>query len=112
MEFKKRLAREIVSFYHSSEESVKAEEAFKSTVQMGEVPEDIPTLPYTSGATISQIISGTSVTYSGKETYRLIEQGWTAIAGKVIKDPNTIPNIMDGDILKVGKRNFYKLKLN
>ena len=44
MEFKHRLAKEIVTFFHGAEDAWQAEDTFRRVVQRGAVPEDMPTI--------------------------------------------------------------------
>jgi tyrosyl-tRNA synthetase len=45
---KMRLARELVTMYHSEKAAAKAEEQFESVFAKGALPETMPELPYTT----------------------------------------------------------------
>lgn len=110
MEMKKILAYNITMQYHSKEDAVRAREHFEKTVQNKEVPQDIP---FYSGAltdTTESIVRATKLLTSNSEVRRLIEQGGFTVSGKQITDPKAQLTLKPGDILKVGKRSFFKVK--
>lgn len=113
---KKRLAFEIVRQLNISEDAKKAQENFEQTVQQGKKPSEIPTFKWVkanaSGPSISHALFDTGLVGTISEGKRVIVQGGTAINDHIINDPNTpyIPN--EGDILRVGKRKFVKIKTN
>jgi tyrosyl-tRNA synthetase len=114
MEFKKKLAFTITADLNSEREAKEAQEHFEKTVQKGDVPQDIsilavPTETYASLGTVA-LVKESGVASSNNEARRLIEQGAVQLNGQKITDPNAKPDINDGDILKVGKLNFFKLK--
>lgn len=113
MEFKKRLAREIVTFYHSAESADAAEENFRKTVQNKEISEEVEEFIVTSvKLPLSEVVKQSGFVESGKEAHRLIEQGGVSYDGQVISDPKMEINVENGKILKVGKRKFGKVVLN
>jgi len=111
MAFKKRLAREVVTFYHSNEDAKKAEQEFENVVQKGSAPKEImATQSPAPSPTISELVKETKILSSGKEIRRMIEQGGVSLDEKVIKNPNQELDIKGGEILKVGKRDFRKIQ--
>ncbi|OGC47530.1 tyrosine--tRNA ligase [candidate division WWE3 bacterium RIFCSPHIGHO2_01_FULL_35_17] len=110
MEFKKLLAKAIVTFYHSKGVANEAETNFKNLVQNKEAPSEMIEYSCKKGQTLSQIVAGANASTSNKEAYRLITQGGVSINEEVIKDPNKIIDIKDESVLKVGKRNYYRIK--
>jgi len=111
MEFKKLLAREVVTFYHLKDAANEAETNFKNIVQKKEVPSGMIEYSCKKGQTLSQIVAGANTSTSNKEAYRLIIQGGVSINEETIKDPSKIIEIKEQSILKVGKRNYYRLKI-
>lgn len=115
MDVKKELAKIIVAELQSEKDALKAEENFEKTVQQGERPSDIPTFKWvsanSSGHSISHALFDTGLARTISEGKRVAMQGGTAINDRIVNDPNTpyIPN--DGDILRVGKRKFVKIKI-
>lgn len=114
MNIKKELAKIIVGELHSEKDAIKAQENFEKTVQQGKKPSEIPTFKWVSanasGPSISHALFDTGLVRTISEGKRVTVQGGTAINDHIINDPNTsyIPN--EGDILRVGKRKFVKIK--
>ncbi|MQG77177.1 MAG: tyrosine--tRNA ligase [SAR202 cluster bacterium] len=125
MEYKKRLAREIVEQFWSADGAQAAQEHFERTVQRREAPEDIPTLRYAStgkgaltvfgdggesqvasAAPAADVIHALGLASSKAEAKRLVSQGAVEVDGVRVTD--TLP-IHDGAVVKVGKRKFVRL---
>ncbi|MDP3998704.1 MAG: tyrosine--tRNA ligase [bacterium] len=115
MNLKKKLAREIVTMYHSANDARLAEEEFERVVQKKELPAEIDTvsLPkiFISGATITDMLVETGLTTSRAEAKRLISQGGTAVDDKIITDPNAPFTGESGTVIRAGKRKFAKIKI-
>lgn len=110
MEFKKRLAYEVVRFYHGESGAQLAEQHFEKTVQKGESTDNIPELYASSNiVTLHQLVKESKLTKSSKEAQRLIEQGGVSFNNMVIKDKSLTLRLNGGEILKVGKRQFVKI---
>lgn len=107
MEFKKKLAHTITKMYHNVEDANAAAEHFKTTVQDGGVPSDIETL--TVNGNLLDAISEALPEISKSQLRRLSEQGAISINDEKV-DLMAEHSFANGDILKVGKRNFFKLK--
>ncbi len=108
---KKELAQEIVKMFHGEEEAKASEANFKSVVQDKEIPTDIPELTFKNGETVGGTIVNSGLASSMSEWKRLVEQGGVSIDGKRVENPfmknSELP--VDG-ILKIGKRNYAKIK--
>ncbi len=108
--FKKRLAYEIVKQLNNDEEAKRAEESFKSVVQDKNLPTDIPTISFPSGATISGTATANNLVDSNSEWKRLVSQGAVSVDGRRIENQfmknDELPN---GGILKIGNRNYAKI---
>lgn len=111
MEIKKRLAHQIVTELHSNGDADKAAEYFAKTVQNKELPEDIQPLEVESGLNGASLVVASGIAASMSEAKRLIEQGGVSINDEKITDALTPGTYKDGDILKVGKRNYRTIKL-
>lgn len=113
MDFKKRLAREVVAFYHSDKEAEDAENNFRKTVQNKEISNEVEDIIVSSTKLpLSELVKQSGFVESGKEAHRLIEQGGVMYDGNVIADPKQEIEIESGKILKVGKRKYGKVVLN
>ncbi len=113
---KKRLAFEIVKQLNTSEAAKKAQENFEKTVQQGEKPSGIPTFKWisanASGPSISHALFDTGLVGTISEGKRVTTQGGTAVNDQIVTDPTVSYIPHEGDILRVGKRKFVKIKLN
>lgn len=114
---KMQLAYEITKLYSSEEQAKDAEERFKSIFQQGVIPEDVQEIEISLSddtAIGEQII--VRLVEMGKfksksEIRRIFTQGGVAINGEKVTDPYSIERVNTGDALKVGKNNFFRIKV-
>ena len=116
MKLKMKLAFEIAKLFHNEEEAKKAEENFKKVFSNREIPDDIEELSVANILEnglidIVKLLAENKIVKSKSEARRLIQQGAVKINGKKIPDFKTPVKVSDGDILKVGKRKFFKIKI-
>lgn len=111
-DLKRRLAREIVTLYHSREAAQQAEENFDRIFVRKENPEEIEEriLNSLTPPVVSQLLVEVGAAGSKSEARRLVLQGGVTIDGVKITDPNFVVNFTTPFVLKVGKRKFYKIK--
>lgn len=104
-DLKMRLAREIVTLYHSSDAAMEAEQAFVATFQKGTVPEDVIEIraPYLETLVSAQIVASKS------ELRRLLAQGGVRNAATDEKLTDIPTSVSESLTLKIGKRRFVKL---
>ncbi len=114
IEYKQKLAKEIVSRYHSTEAAELAEEKFNSVHRKRDIPQDaeerIVTYSTTADLSLIKILRGIGNVKSNNEARRLIEQGAVKINGATIKDTNHVINPEKEQVIQSGKRNFTKVK--
>jgi tyrosyl-tRNA synthetase len=115
MEYKQRLAREIVSRYHGQEAAISAEEMFNRVHRMRKIPENLEEqiIKYSineGGLSIITLLRQIGRARSNSESRRLIEQRGVKIDGEVIDDINYIVAPRDGQVIQVGKRYFRRLR--
>ena len=111
-DIKRRLARTFIAMYHSEEDAIKAEEEFDKVFIKKEVPDDIPELKLNDKKlSILDLILKVKFAPSKGEAKRLVTQGGVSINGEKMADINSIIQIENGMILKVGKRKFIKFVL-
>ena len=110
MVLKKELAVGIVTELHNSEAARKAQEDFESVVQKGEIPPDITEIKINTIHTspIELLVQNNLIT-SRSAAKRIVEQGGVELDGQTLTNPKLALIINSGMILKVGKRNFFKL---
>ncbi len=115
MNLKMELAKGIVELFHSKDEALKAEENFRKVFSKKEIPDDIEELDVSEFAKNGELdlvglLFGKGFAKSKSEARRLIKQGGVKINDKKHTDPKTPAPFKPGDVLKVGKRKFFKLK--
>ncbi len=107
-EAKMRLAREIVSLYHSTEDAQKAEDDWQKTFSEGGVPEDIQEVVVSPETSLIETLA--SLGESNSELRRLIDAGAVKEVGgenHIFKDPKT--PLTKGMTLRIGKHRFLKV---
>lgn len=109
-DLKARLAKEIVSFYHSEKNAEKAEQEFNKIFRDKGMPSEIPeikidekTLP------ILDLLVKTKLAGSKNEAKKLVEGKAVKIDGKIISDWKAVIEIKNGMVIKAGKRKFAKI---
>ena len=110
---KRRLARELVSLYHSPEQADQAERRFDTQFKERGVPDDVPTVSLATQATwfLPSLLQHAGLVTSGGEARRMVRQGAVRLDGAPLKNPtDEIPvTELDGRVLQVGKRKFARL---
>lgn len=111
-ETKRRLAREIVTLYHSPEAAAAAEERFDVQFKQRGVPEDVPQVDVSTAGEwfLPTLLQHAGLAGSGSEARRLVEQGAVRLDGEVLSDPTTSIPAADlrGRVLQAGKRRFAR----
>jgi tyrosyl-tRNA synthetase len=110
-DIKRRLARTLVSMYHSKDDAKHAEAEFDKIFIKKDVPDEIPEFKIdknNSEINIVELITTINFAPSRAEAKRLVMQGGVSINGKKISDFNSKLKLIEGMILKVGKRKFIK----
>jgi len=114
---KVRLAKEIVTTYHSKDAAGKAEKEFENIFKKGGLPEDTPVYKIEKsqlkdGAIwVCNLLTQAGLTDSNSDARRLIKQGAVSIDGEKISDENAQVEVKEGMILKVGKRRILKIEI-
>jgi tyrosyl-tRNA synthetase len=116
-DIKKRLAREIVKIYHGYSFANEAESRFEQVFQGKMDPKNAQNLVVTSNELkdgklwIVKLVKITGLLNSTGEVIRIIKQGGIKINHKKITNPNNDLPVNDGDILRVGKLNFFRIRI-
>lgn len=114
---KKRLAKEIVKIYHGYHKANEAEKYFEQVFQDKMDPENVKSLIVTKEELkegkvwIVKLVKMTKMLNSTGEVIRMIEQGGIRMNHNKIAKANVDIKINDGDILRIGKLNFYRVKI-
>lgn len=107
MIFKKKLAKEIVSFYHGGKKAEEAEENFSNTFQKKEIPENVEEIDG-KGKPLDIFVAN-KITSSASAARRLF------LAGAVTdmtdnKKLSLEDKLENGHVYRVGKHRFIKIK--
>ena len=104
------LARTITALYHTPDETAAAEEFFHQAFTNKGIPEEVPALPIPSGKdSLLQavpLLVQNGFTASSNEFRRLLTQGGISLNGEKITSLDTA--IVNGDVLKIGKKKFVR----
>ncbi|MCI0453606.1 MAG: tyrosine--tRNA ligase [Candidatus Dadabacteria bacterium] len=115
MDAKKALALELVSWFHGDESAVQAQREFEVRFSERQFPEDAKeiTLIRTNGTTILDLVLLTSQRVKSRgEAKRLIEQGGVIVDGQKIADPKALLPSKELLKVKIGKREFVKVRFS
>ncbi len=110
------LAKEIVREFFGEEQARKAEDNFNKIFRDKETPEEIPEFKVPANlledgkVNIIDLIYASGIISSKSEIKRLISQGGIKINGEKVKDTDFVFEVKDGQIIKIGKRKFLKIK--
>lgn len=108
-ETKKLLAETIVKMYHGENAGKKALENFTRVFSKKELPGDLNELKITNRELgIVDLLIATGV-QSKSEARRLISQRAVEINGGVRENPEEILTLHKGDVLKIGKKKFFRI---
>lgn len=107
-EIKEKLALRIAARYHGEKAALAAQEKFEKLFSKKEISDDVPALKLKKGEIAVLDILLAAGAKSKGEARRLIEQGGFDIDGKTEKDPSATVILKGGEILKIGKKRFYK----
>lgn len=110
-EEKMRLAREIVTIFHSAEAAAAAQKRWDEVFRShGGIPADIPSAVLSQPERVIDILRRLNMVSSGGEAKRLMEQNGVRLDEKPVTDPQaTITPDMLPAVLQVGKRKFVRL---
>jgi len=113
MSLKKKLAWHIVRIYHDETSADKAQSNFEVQFSKREVPDEIPELSIefdeNNQAWLPKVISDSGVVKSNSAAIRMIKQGGIKINGDVVTDKDHMILASDGIVIKIGKKNYFKI---
>jgi len=113
MKLKMKLAKEIVTKYHSEKDSQKAEEMFTKVHREHSLPTELEEYIYKGPLQIKafELINVLNLSPSKSEAKRMILQGGLEVNGEKITDPFFTLNVKNDMIIKLGKRKFVKIRI-
>lgn len=106
---KVRLAREIVTLYHSDDQADRAQQEFANIFKKGGLPDDVPEFSINGDRTIIDLLELCKLIESRADAKRLIAQGGVKINQEKVDDPNQVIHLKKGMVIQVGKRKFAKI---
>jgi tyrosyl-tRNA synthetase len=114
MEAKRRLAKIIISDFHSEEAADDAEREFNRVFSSGEVPADIEEKTFPASdepQLLSKVITSAGLAESNKDAQRLIAQGGVLVDDVKVDSTRHSLDATAGKtyVLKVGKRRFARV---
>ncbi|MCX5774008.1 MAG: tyrosine--tRNA ligase [Fusobacteria bacterium] len=112
MDVKRRVAREVVSIYYSSEKAIVAENYFSELFSKRSIPQDIAEikLEHATIEIIPLLVEKLNFSKTTSDARRLIQQGAISINGEKIEDVKAVILLESGMIIKAGKKNIVKIK--
>jgi tyrosyl-tRNA synthetase len=116
-DLKMRLGWEIVRIYHGDAEADQAKDEFIKMFQKKEAPDEMPEfslaeLGASKDGTIELVtlMVNAALAPSRGEARRLVEQGGVKLNDEKLSDSQAAIRLSAGDILKVGKRKFIRIR--
>ena len=110
-DLKMRLAKEITEKIYGKEKSEKAEQDFVTKFQKKDLNMDVSELKVKKEDSLVQILVENGLAESNGDAKRKIQQGGVSIDGEKIELGQEIEENWEGKILKVGKKDFRKIKV-
>ncbi len=112
MEAKKTLASLLVNRFCGEKNALAAQAHFEQVFSRRENPEEIEIF-YVDQVewTLTSLVTASGCAPSNSEANRLIQQGAFRLNSESIKDPKMKVVLREGDVIRVGKRQFRKIML-
>ena len=114
---KAALARRLVEMYHGAEAGERAEAHFDRVFKNREEPEEMDEVTLAKGDLeegaiwIVDLVVRAGLAQKNNEARRKIEGGGVKLAGEKIDDPKAQVALSDGQVLRVGKKGFRRIRL-
>lgn len=109
-DLKVRLAKEIVTMYHSVAEADEAEEEFNKIFRDKGIPSEIPEIKFSDKSLpVLDLLVKIKLASSKSDAKRLVEGKAVEIDGEIISDWKTMIEIKNGAVIRAGKRKFVKI---
>ena len=106
------LAKEIVKEFFDEKKAEEAEREFDKVFKEKMLPDEIPEFIVEKGElSIVDILFNSGILPSKMEARRMIIQKAVKIDNNLIEDPYTKIKVRDGQVLKVGKRKFLRIRV-
>jgi tyrosyl-tRNA synthetase len=106
---KLRLAKEIVTIYHSVKDADEAESYFINTFSKKSTPTDVLEITVKVGDKFIDVIAQNNLAESKGDARRKIEQGGVSLEGEKLFADALVSEADDKKVLKVGKKDFVRI---
>jgi tyrosyl-tRNA synthetase len=113
MVLKKELAAILVEMYHCPDDARRAEKDFEQKFSRREIPDDLPELAISGPDQFVWIVKAivlSNLAFSNNAAIRLIQGGGVELNGSKISDKDYKIDLAQNNVLKIGKKNFFRLK--
>jgi tyrosyl-tRNA synthetase len=108
---KEKLGFEIVKRYHGEAAAKNAQDNFGKVFSRREMPDEMPELKLSAKKlTALEIVVASGIGKSRSEARRLIEGGGFEFDGKTFKNPLEEIAVRGGEVIRVGKKSFFRIK--
>jgi tyrosyl-tRNA synthetase len=116
---KRRLAREIITLYHSAEAAAAADAEWNRVHASGELPEDIPEVTLAPDVAregrvwVCKLLVGAGIAKGTGEARRLIEQGGVTLNGEKVTgtDAEFPLETLESAVLRVGPKRYVRVRI-
>ena len=110
---KMRLAYEITKIYHGEKKAKEAQKQFEQVFSKKELPTKIAEIKFTAGETLADLLVRNKLATSKSDARRKVDQGGIKMDNEVVRDWRLkLDKSLTGKVLKVGKREFRKIKIS
>ncbi len=113
LEYKKKLAFEVVKQLNGEKNAKRAQENWTNLFSKKEISAaELPELKLKSKKVNAvDFVLAAKTVKSKSEAYRLIKQGAIEVNGEVKKNPYEVLELKSGETAKIGKKNFFRIKI-
>jgi tyrosyl-tRNA synthetase len=104
-----RLAKEIVTLYHSAQDAEEAERYFLETFSKKTIPTDVSDITVKLGEKYIDVLVENKLAESRSDARRKIEQGGVSFDGEKLDVDAVVSQVDHYKVLKVGKKDFVRI---
>lgn len=105
-----RLAKEIITRFHSNDDAKQAQQNFINRFAKNKVPDKMPEFSFDAGIKIANLLKDAGLVNSTSDAFRMIKEGAAKIEGEKITDRNL--ELESGTaVYQVGKRKFARVTI-
>ena len=106
-----RLAKEIITRFHSKEHAKQAQQNFVDRFAKNQTPDEMDEFTFPRGIRIANLLKDSNLASSTSEALRMIKQGAAKIDGEKITNKDLEPQVGTA-VYQVGKRKFARVTIS